>query len=104
LAFVGFGSTGLEVQQGWEKWRGTRVWLALGKLGSEKMHTALKSTESDAPYPAPGEWEKEPRVCSYPPNILPFMATNPPPLAFVLESLGDALGTRQQGWSFRSLR
>jgi hypothetical protein len=33
----GFGSTGLEVVQGYEKWKGERVWLSISKIGGQAL-------------------------------------------------------------------
>jgi hypothetical protein len=33
----GFGSTGLEVIQGYEKWKGERVWLSISKIGGQAL-------------------------------------------------------------------
>jgi hypothetical protein len=34
---IGFGSTGLEVIEGYEKWKGERVWLSISKIGGQAL-------------------------------------------------------------------
>jgi hypothetical protein len=34
---AGFGSTGLEVVEGYEKWKGERVWLSISKIGGQAI-------------------------------------------------------------------
>jgi hypothetical protein len=49
LARSGFGSTSLEVVEGYEKWKGQRVWLSLSKISREAL-----SFRSVRPLPRPG--------------------------------------------------
>jgi len=48
-ALAGFGSTGLEVIEGFPKWKGERVWLSLSKISGQ----AISLKRSLPPFPLP---------------------------------------------------